>query len=749
MPGLFDHLIPAENEQQNGRFDHLIPKSPPTSVEAVDTAIEESFTRLEDPKIPDFKTRGQLYDFARHLPRDDPRFPEIEKRVQANLADEPFLLSAFRKLGLKSTPLKESNGFAKAMDSFDEYQAISTEQINKALRDSGPGQVMTELAANTSSSLAKMGDALIIGPINEIRNIGNGLRQATGKDPVELLDSFESAANELGADQHYMKPGLFRDVVATTGQALPLAAGIGSGIRTIGQKIRPSTTMAPTNLAENVIREFGTTTTAADLGYGALAATGSATGRAADENLGGSGNIGELVGGLVFPAGAAMAKQAMPSLASAAPAQPRASETAHKVDLYPGQRSLDPEMLRAQQFLPELSPTAQLASNKLSKQNRQVSDAVDNFLAYIGPENAVIGANERTRAAAKKAISNAIEARKAKTSPLYEEAFEESSLFGGDVDLKPVKEAIDSFKDNYPESGTVVRALNKIDDLLETGATLRKLHGAKEEIDIMLGATGENSLGRTTKKVVRDVKEILLDQMSISSKKYDEARQLFQAESPPIDKLKNSVVGKVADLTDTQVQSISKSIFDPAQTDKTSIKYAKKIISDVDGEVWDRLLRAEVERRITSIKPELGASFENLPSKLANAMFGNAKKSEALLAAMSPQQRANAELLQDVLVRAGLGRPGGSPTAGRTQFIKDLDTKGIGPTIRKFFRNPVDKVISTGENTAFEKRAKALAEVIFDPAWSGPANKALRQNNGQSFGYLLYQALETNNDDEE
>lgn len=593
------------------------------------------------------------------------------------------------------------------------------QKANDAVRpafETGPGKVAGEFMSAVNRGAIDLAEFLTTDQINNVMELSGSDKRVPGIGDSEFVKG--------GTQGGYMDEGLGRDVVSGAGEVIPAALGGGAIARQAASRLPAAT--GGESIGRGIVRQMGGSTAAADAGYGAISGAGAEAGSR-------FGDIGRAAGGMLAPAAAGlrpMARGPKPTPASGA----RQQQDATGIDLFPAQRSLDPEKLRAQRFLPELPPAAQKAQAALAKQNNQASKAVDDFIGMIGPDDSVVTAADRFRTASQRALEAANLARSEKASPFYRQAFSE----GARVDVEPVRNNLRAVINDFPESGEVARAARKVGRMIDGKPSLQKLHNAKLEIDQMMNKIGEGSLGNTTKRELRNIKQALLDQMESASPTYRDARLAFEEASPPVSKLQDSIIGKIANLDDTQLKSVSKRIFDPSETNPQVVRNAKRVIDEVDPDAWNRLLRAEVERRVGSIKPEIGVSFENVPSKNANAIFGTGKSRDALLSGMTPRQRQHAEFLETALTRAGLGRPGGSETAGRQQFIKDLDSGAVS-AVRNFLRSPVDRTLSAGEGGAFDRKAKALADALFDPAWNAEAAKALKDKSGKSFGYLLYQ----------
>lgn len=389
------------------------------------------------------------------------------------------------------------------------------------------------------------------------------------------------------------------------------------------------------------------------------------------------------------------------------------------IPLFKAQQTAIPETLEKQAFVAQLPAGTKSAIDGLRKQNKSASDAVEDFLKQISPDESVPIAADGIRTSSKRAISKLKAIREEKASPIYKQAFSEKPK----VDIKPVVGLIDNKLNNLPESGEISNSLKRIMKFIspsakqaDTGPSLEKLHNAKIEIDQMIEKTGEGSLGNTTKSQLLEVQKLLLKQMDKASGTYKDARKAFELASPAVEKLENSVLGKIANLNDDQLKQVTTKIFDPANTPENIIQM-RKIISDVDPGAWDAIVRRELEQRLGSIKTiaEEG-TVENIPGQLFRAIFPNDKKSKVLFNALDGDAKRNLKYLQTALSRARLGRPGGSQTAGREEIKREL-RGGIYQTLRNLFRSPINTITSAGEDAAFNSRAATLAKSLYDPTW--------------------------------
>ena len=391
------------------------------------------------------------------------------------------------------------------------------------------------------------------------------------------------------------------------------------------------------------------------------------------------------------------------------------------IPLFQAQQTGVPTQLEQQAFVAQLPAGTRSAMEGLKAQNQAAGDAVETFLGQIAPDSAVVTGAERIRTAAQSALDKAKNIRAEKASPLYREAFKD----GADVNLKPVTDLIEGKLNDLPETGEIAKTLKMVSRLIsgkptsgETSkASLKQLHNAKLEIDQMLNKFGDTSLGNTTKREITEVKDLLLNQIDDASPSYKAARDAFSEASPPVTKIQDSIIGKIANLDDTQLKQVSSKLFDPAQTNPKVILDAKKAITDVDPTAWDQIIRVELERRLGSIKSTADAgTVENIPGQLYRALFPNDKSSKVLMNSLDVEGKKNLKYLKTALGKARLGRPGGSQTAGREEIKREL-RGGIFQSLRQWIRTPVSSLTAVGEDAAFNRRTSALAKALYDPTW--------------------------------
>lgn len=419
----------------------------------------------------------------------------------------------------------------------------------------------------------------------------------------------------------------------------------------------------------------------------------------------------------------------------------KAAEEATGIPLFQAQKSAIPSQLEKQSFIAQLPAGTQKSVTALRAQNEAASEAVESFMQQIAPPEAVTTGAERFRNASQKAVDAQKAIRKERTSPLFKDAFKNTEP----VDVTSVRGLLENKILDSPPGSDLEKVMKRISGFIEGAPNLAKLQKTKLQIDDMISKFGEGSLGNSTKREVLEVKSTLLNSMDSVSPEFKAAREAFTAESPAVTALEESIIGKVAAFDDTSLKRISRTIFDPAETNPQVVASAKKIINETDPEAWNQLLRVELERRLGSISTDVAdggiGAIENVPRLLERSLFGNTKQQAILFNAVDTETAKNLKFLQTALKRAKLGRPGGSQTAIREEIKREL-RGGVTQRIRNFFRAPLNTLVETGEDVAFNRRVRAMAEVMFDPKHKKQMAKIRKLNpNTAAAGKAMAQLL--------
>lgn len=389
---------------------------------------------------------------------------------------------------------------------------------------------------------------------------------------------------------------------------------------------------------------------------------------------------------------------------------PTRAEGQTGIELTRAQRSMNPADLQVQSLMSQLPEGSQTALERLGRQNREAAGAVADVLDKIaGPSDT---AATGIRSSANAAIEARQLIREEAASPLYTKAFE---AWNGSIDIQDIARNVADMADRFPDGGKINTVLRKIGGNFnpETGVinggylkngSVEDLHNVKMELDAILASNSDAPLDAYTKKLVIGIQKSLVDRIEIFSEPYKAARLEFARLSPAVDELLDGTVGRVAELSDKQLRSAARVIFDPMEgiTNPAAMRNAKAAITGVEGgqDSWNSIVRSEMERRLGSLRTKQDnmseVILEDLPGKMWSAIFGNNQSKNILFAAVDEDAAKALRFLDEALSKASLGRTVGSPTAQRSKIIKDARPLN---TLRRFLqpKDLVDELGSEGE----------------------------------------------------
>ena len=415
-------------------------------------------------------------------------------------------------------------------------------------------------------------------------------------------------------------------------------------------------------------------------------------------------------------------------------ASSRAGQQETGIQLLEPQATQIPSQQAAMRALGEIAPTSQKVAERLKVQNKQAHTAVENFLNIIAdPEDIGRGAT-LVKEAAGEAIEQAKGVRARAASPIYNRAFEESPPINIDNVLSDIETRLVNFPPTGKIAGQLRKARGLITEAAEEGAEdvagdipvtkLQVLHGAQQELGDILENAPLEGLGGTAKRQITEVKKLLTDTLKEQAPIYREATEEFSRLSPAVKSLQDGVIGRLANVSEAQLKTVSNLLFDPQQSNPAVVKNAIEIINEVNPQAVPAILRTHLEQSLAK-KPGLSDSVdvqdlqENVPGKLQNALFRTKKQRDMFEAAASPAAKRRAGYLNQMLSKAATGRAGGSDTAMKTEFIKQMRENAGTPLTEKIF-NPRKTLVDWRKDVKFEKVANQLADALVDSSgkWS-------------------------------
>jgi len=405
------------------------------------------------------------------------------------------------------------------------------------------------------------------------------------------------------------------------------------------------------------------------------------------------------------------------------------------INLLPAQQTRDPFQIETMSFVGQNPEGSAKAMEILMKQNQEAGMAVDELISMLGVPESAGYASSKAREGAKAIIDKAELKRQQKTSPLYKGAF----TSGEGVDVSFVgNEALEELNVMFDSSSPIFKTIDKYLKKIENASgDLGRLQGVNLEIGDELDRFGEGSLGKHGKRFLTMVKKDLVGAME-QNPLYKEAQDEFKRLSPTVDDLRNSVIGRIANISDEQLKTTSKKIFDASENNPAVMKATIKSFQGIDGgdRILKDLLRLNLEDRLGSMRSQLtdiaesgGKGLENAPANLRNALFGNAKQQKVLFSALSEMDKDAARYarwLQKSLDRAATGRPAGSQT-GIRNVLSDK-WRGVGNTLIRFFYNPIEGVGNIASDVGYSSKVEAIADVLYNPDWKPDMDRILKLN---------------------
>lgn len=339
-----------------------------------------------------------------------------------------------------------------------------------------------------------------------------------------------------------------------------------------------------------------------------------------------------------------------------------------------------------------------LGNERLAEQK----NAFTNLQKKISPnkKNALLD----TRQAAKDAIAAREKTLSEQVEPLYEQARKE--------EISP-----DRFAKLTKSDKTIENAVNAVrtDPAYSVEISgyspnsIKILDLAKRRIDADIEKALKNNDGDRA-RVLTASKNRLVQATDQFSPTYKEARSTYEEGIKPIEQLKNSKLGQIANIKDVNVKSISKMIFDPAQTDIKVLKQIRDEIRGQNPQVWDDLINNELTR--------LMSKGEVRGSTIFKQVLENDNVFNQLITALDHNPAAKKDLIYMRRAWKDL-----------TNIESPRQGHGLTATGMKDARNDISAVIDMyTKMTNSEADIKAL-RVIYSKDWQDKLNKIVTTAN--------------------
>lgn len=380
-----------------------------------------------------------------------------------------------------------------------------------------------------------------------------------------------------------------------------------------------------------------------------------------------------------------------------------------KVNITPAEASGDPLSAAAQGGLGISKKGAQDLYEWGKGRLGQEKAAVRTFLDDLSPDGS--SAAEEIRAAAMKSLTGKEQALAKAAKPLYQSSA--TQIVPDEQMANLVNEPIitDALKKvgNDPIFASELRGFEpnsiKVLDL-----TKRNIDDAIESA--MRG--GEKNKAR----LLMGAKEKLVSVMDEASPDYAAARGLYSEGAKPLEKLRNSYVGKLANLSDQQLKSVSKTIFDPGQTDVKVLAKMRNEISKSNPDAWRRVIRNEMERRLDLAAGDLAG--EHSGSLFYNKILRSDRDFKQFMAATKGYPKMQQKLSDMRLAFKDLINPISTKTAARQAQMN------LGNT-----RNTALQVTQAAKSLLYNQYDKAAVKLITSNTWDKEFAQIAKISNKQ------------------
>ncbi|MDQ8200690.1 hypothetical protein QEH56_21160 [Pelagicoccus enzymogenes] len=184
-------------------------------------------------------------------------------------------------------------------------------------------------------------------------------------------------------------------------------------------------------------------------------------------------------------------------------------------------------------------------------------------------------------------------------------------------------------------------------------------------------------------------------------------------------KYAGSKIGAIAKIPDDKVDSVLNEVFSPNVLPDEVETIKKVVVANGGADAWNQLVRRELFKRVSGVElkaREKGTeSIQNIANELVAAIYGNPLKRKALMQAVDGEAKKNLLYLEQLLDFAGSGRAAGSPTAPFQRIYERL--MGRFKVVKSALTSPLDTSAKIGDETIFNRNARALSDIVFDEQW--------------------------------
>lgn len=399
------------------------------------------------------------------------------------------------------------------------------------------------------------------------------------------------------------------------------------------------------------------------------------------------------------------------------------------IQLTPAEATDLPSLKAQQKLLGNMPQSADdLAAFYGRRQEEQVAPAVTRFMDSVSTESAPAVAGARVRDVATEAIENAKQLRTMEVRPLYEGVVKRENIVpvtvGGvqEAGVAAPRTAMGKLMQDkfFAEQVRAVKGspLYKMGDMEDTA--LPVLDQVKKNLDDMIEVAKRGG-ERNKVRLLEQRRGALLKATDEAFPEYGIARTAFEARTPEVEEVANSVIGIVSKLKDTSAKRAASILFSETSSSPQQIAIARKTLETKDPEAWQAIKRAWLQTNWAKAGTEpLSGTVVNQGAKWRQLLLGNETRRAHMKAMLNPQEYAALQDLADVLEATGRVKPIGSDTAWNEE-MKRLARARSTPMWARMAGNALSPqdwgrlVKDWASERALSTHAKDIVQIIQQP----------------------------------
>lgn len=308
------------------------------------------------------------------------------------------------------------------------------------------------------------------------------------------------------------------------------------------------------------------------------------------------------------------------------------------------------------------------------RRKAQIDAAAKRFMEIVSPESGIEKAAASGRKTAAEAIADVEAKRKAASAPLYDQVFKSKARVSKPVyDNLAQMHSHPGFTEIFDAAADRLRkSAETVPGTKDAGLYLKQLHGARVLLNDHIAATqrgAETSLKNVAARDAVKWKEVIdraLTEVSPKDPKtgksiYEQANEVYAANSPRVEQIKESAVGRLADTADIDLATAPKKFFS-VKHGPVEVSKAFADLKGKDPEAANQFMRSYLEDLFDDAAKSSTSKMKNSQtgSRWINAVAATGKHNDLLKATLNGEQYKAFKQLEEVLRATGRAPMAGS-----------------------------------------------------------------------------------------